>query len=296
MSETIDRANRKIVEWAESEGMLNATLENPKVRAISLGAGVQSTCMALMAAHGEIGPMPDCAIFADTGAEPQGVYDHLDWLMSANVLPFPVHVVNNGNLRDKIGQVRPKGKWAHQPIPAFIKNANGIGPANRDCTRDFKIVPILRESKRLAGITNKKAPDHPIVEQWIGISTDEAGRAKPSRHAWTQHRFPLLEEGMSRQDCLAWMRDKDYPTPPKSSCTFCPYHSNTMWRDLRDNDPESWADAVEVDGRIRDIWGDEKKWFLHRTGVPLDEVDLSTAEDHGQLNFFINECEGMCGV
>ena len=38
---------------------------------ISLGAGVQSSTMALMAAHGEIGPMPDCAIFADTGAEPQ---------------------------------------------------------------------------------------------------------------------------------------------------------------------------------------------------------------------------------
>jgi hypothetical protein len=28
---------------------------------------VQSTTLALMAAHGEIGPMPDCAIFADAG-------------------------------------------------------------------------------------------------------------------------------------------------------------------------------------------------------------------------------------
>ena len=56
---------------------------------ISLGAGVQSTTMALMAAHGEIEPMPDCAIFADTGDEPQAVYDHLAWLMSGNVLPFP---------------------------------------------------------------------------------------------------------------------------------------------------------------------------------------------------------------
>lgn len=36
------------------------------LRILSLGAGVQSTTMALMAAHGEIGPMPDCAIFADT--------------------------------------------------------------------------------------------------------------------------------------------------------------------------------------------------------------------------------------
>jgi len=47
------------------------------LRALSLGASVQSTTMALMAAHGHIGPMPDCAIFADTGWEPKAVYDHL---------------------------------------------------------------------------------------------------------------------------------------------------------------------------------------------------------------------------
>jgi len=34
---------------------------------ISLGAGVQSSTMALMAAAGEITPMPDCAIFAGNG-------------------------------------------------------------------------------------------------------------------------------------------------------------------------------------------------------------------------------------
>lgn len=37
-----------------------------RLRVLSLGAGVQSTTLALLAAHGEIGPMPDCAIFADT--------------------------------------------------------------------------------------------------------------------------------------------------------------------------------------------------------------------------------------
>ena len=46
------------------------------IRVISLGAGVQSTTMALMAAQGEIGPMPDCAIFADTQGEPRKVYEH----------------------------------------------------------------------------------------------------------------------------------------------------------------------------------------------------------------------------
>lgn len=55
---------------------------------ISLGAGVQSSTMALMAAAGEITPMPDCAIFADTQAEPKSVYKWLDWLEGQ--LPFPV--------------------------------------------------------------------------------------------------------------------------------------------------------------------------------------------------------------
>lgn len=73
-----------------------------RLRTLSLGAGVQSTTMALMAAHGLIEPMPDCAIFADTGWEPQAVYKHLDWLRSG-VLPFPVHIVSAGrNIRDDI--------------------------------------------------------------------------------------------------------------------------------------------------------------------------------------------------
>ena len=38
---------------------------------ISLGAGVQSSTMALMATYGEITPMPDAAIFADTQWEPK---------------------------------------------------------------------------------------------------------------------------------------------------------------------------------------------------------------------------------
>ncbi|WP_171177628.1 hypothetical protein [Ruegeria sp. HKCCD8929] len=42
-------------------------VENADLRVFSLGAGVQSTTLSLMAAHGEIGPMPDAAIFADTG-------------------------------------------------------------------------------------------------------------------------------------------------------------------------------------------------------------------------------------
>lgn len=50
---------------------------------ISLGAGVQSTTMALMAAHGEIEPMPDCAIFADTKVEPAAVVRKFNGFVAA---------------------------------------------------------------------------------------------------------------------------------------------------------------------------------------------------------------------
>jgi hypothetical protein len=56
--------------------MLEPPTSNPaiRLRALSLGAGVQSTALALMAAHGKVGPLPDCAIFAGTGWEPRAAW------------------------------------------------------------------------------------------------------------------------------------------------------------------------------------------------------------------------------
>ena len=54
-----------------------------KLKVLSLGAGVQSTTLALMINQGEL-PMVDCAVFADTKGEPKYVYDHLNWLKHFN--------------------------------------------------------------------------------------------------------------------------------------------------------------------------------------------------------------------
>lgn len=270
-----------------------------RLRVLSLGAGVQSTTLALMAAHGAIGPMPDCAIFADTGWEPQAVYDHLAWLRSPNVLPFPVHVVKAGDIRADLLRAGSGERWAS--IPAFTRTvARGrvsLGMIRRQCTKDYKIVPIRREVRALAGLTRRRSPLRPVVEQWIGISLDETIRMKPSFEAWQVNRWPLIEQRMSRQDCLRWLERHGYPTPPKSSCIGCPFHSDAMWRHIRDEDPQAWADAVMVDRAVRTgLRGIRGQVFLHRSAVPLDEADLSTASDRGQLDLFGNECEGMCGV
>jgi hypothetical protein len=267
---------------------------------ISLGAGVQSSTMALMAAAGEITPMPDAAIFADTQSEPQAVYKHLDWLESQ--LPFPVHRVTAGSLRDEILGAM-KGTNRMDARPPFFTLSGGM--LNRQCTQDFKILPINKKVGELIGHTPRaRWPREPVVTQWIGISTDEDQRARPSRNAWSVHRWPLIEAGMSRADCIAWTMARGFPIPPKSACTFCPYHDDLLWRDMKANDPQSFADACAVDEAIRpgiDKLGRGDKWFLHRSCIPLVQVDFRTAEDAGQErlfdeNGFAVECEGMCGV
>lgn len=263
------------------------------IHIISLGAGVQSSTMALMAAKGEIGPMPTCAVFADTQAEPKSVYVWLDWLEKQ--LPFPVKRVTSGSLTEisTTPRISKKSgtKYLPHAIPAFVLNENGTrGMTLRQCTDKHKLSPL-----RKAILSEAETA---IV--WIGISIDEATRMKTSNHSKITHRWPLIEAGMSRRDCIKWMETNGHPNPPRSACTYCPYHNDNEWRRLRDDEPEAFLEAVEYERRLQEAFKQVPALtgtpFLHATRVPLSEVDFSTEEERGQINMFENECEGMCGV
>lgn len=269
---------------------------------LSLGAGVQSSVLALMAAKGLITPMPDAAIFADTEAEPKVVYEWLSWLEKQ--LPFPVYRVSNGSLEDKALEMhttKDGRRFSKCDIPIFTLNANGekgMVP-NRKCTSDFKIVPVKRKVKELASI--KRGQKEITVTQYIGISWDEIQRMRESRDKWQQLRYPLIEMRMTRRDCIEWMLKNGYPEPPRSSCVFCPFHNDTEWRRLRDHDPEGFQRAVEFDKKLRALKTQtdnfKTKPFLHASLKPLDEVDFDSDVDKGQeLMDFMWECEGMCGL
>lgn len=267
-----------------------------RLRAISLGAGVQSTTMALMAAHGEITPMPDCAIFADTQWEPKAVYDHLKWLMSG-VLPFPVHVVTRGNIHDNIVRQKNTTGQRFATIPWFVDNMDGTqGIGRRQCTREYKTNVVAQKQRQLMGYDHgDRVRKNHRVEVWIGISTDEIFRAKPAHETWQDNRWPLIEARMSRWDCKQWLKRHGYAEPAKSSCIGCPYHSDEYWRDMKLNRPDEWAQAVAADHAIRKSVKYRGKQYMHRSLKPLDEVDLSSASDKGQIDMFMNECEGVCG-
>lgn len=285
----------------------------PTIRVLSLGAGVQSTAVLMLAAEARL-PKLDAAIFSDTGWEPQYVYDHLDRLEREVAQPagIPILRVSAGNIRRDA--LDPEHRFASMPL--YILNRDGSpGMSRRQCTSEYKIKPIKEGVRCLLG-----APDEPnssgrvrpgrvpagrIAEQWIGISTDEAHRAKDSDVGYVRHAFPLLRVGVdsdlvgasgrpgwSRQDCLRYLASRGWETTPKSACIGCPFHGNRAWRELRDNHPAEWADAVDFDAAIRkgsaratangdDLMGTA---YLHRSRVPLSEapIDRVTAFEWGQ--------------
>lgn len=264
------------------------------IHILSLGAGVQSSTLALMAAKGEVTPMLTAAIFADTGDEPEAVYKWLEQLRP--MLPFPIRTARHGkmSLSGHIFNAIDRGTRVSKP-PLFTKPekaGNSEGLLTRDCTPDFKVAVIQREARKLMMECGAKK-----CIQWIGISLDETIRIKPSRVKYSQHRWPLVELRMSRHDCLRWMERNGYQTPPRSACVYCPHHSNEEWRRIRDTDKNGWLQAVAFDTKIRrGIHGVRSECFVHRDCVPLESVDLSRDDEKGQGLLWGNECEGMCGV
>jgi|SRR5215467_689721 len=266
-----------------------------QIRVLSLGAGVQSTTLALLAAHNEIAA-PDVAIFADTQWEPRAVYDHLAWLMSEGVLPFPINIVSVGDIRDGIRNRRSARDGHFAAVPWHLVKPDGsLGMGRRQCSAEYKLDPIAEEVRRLLGKPYPARIAPGSVEMMIGISLDEIQRVKPSKRKFMRNTYPLIDLAMRRWDCLRWLERHGYPTPPKSACIGCPYTPNSRWRDRRDNHPQEWEEAVRMDRELREgARGHHGVEFMHRSCMPLDDVDLEV--DDRQLDMFTNECDGVCGV
>jgi hypothetical protein len=251
--------------------------------------------MALMIRHGDIPPV-DHMIFADTGDEPEAVYEWLEYLRP--LLTAPLHIVQQGVLsEDFLSALDDQKKRAASP-PFMVHNEKKGEAARlwRQCTQDYKLLPIHRKIRELRGKRR--------VDQLIGISLDEALRMKMSRVKYITNVYPLVDMRMTRDDCLNWMQRNGYPMPPKSACVFCPYINNARLRDMKDNSPKDWDRLVWFDHEMRrrqkDQVGGAKitgTLYVHRDCKPIDEVDLRNAADFGQTDMFEAGCvEGICGV
>ena len=267
--------------------------ETNNLRILSLGAGVQSSTVALMMERGIIKKPTHC-IFADTKSEPKKVMEWLNWLQ--NQVSFPILHESKGNLyEDTINAINTKYRFV--TIPVFTKNheTGKKGLLRRQCTNDYKIRVINKTVRKLLGLKKyERVKKNTQVTMIMGISKDEATRMKTNPVKYITNEYPLIDLKMSRQDCLNWLKENDYPKPPRSACTFCPFHSNEEWLEIK-QDKEEWENVIKLDKAIRTATKKpDDKIYLHRECKPIDEIDFESKD--AQINLFENECEGMCGV
>ena len=118
-------------------------------------------------------------------------------------------------------------------------------------------------------------------------------RARTSNGEYTQHLdYPLLRLRRTRSDCVAIIREAGIPVPPKSSCFFCPFHSNAAWQRMREDEPYLFAKAVDLEAilnaRRRAL--DRDPVYFHNRLKPL--AMATTPNRQGRL--FESEQEDTC--
>lgn len=278
-----------------------SAIQGPKLSILSLGAGVQSTCVYLMAQAGEI--QLDAAIYADVQEEPDAVVAHLAWLQSLRSVP--IYIRTAGKLGNDLLAGRNSTGQRFASIPAFTGFAGEKeARLRRQCTSEYKIQVVDRCLRRdiLKLAPRKRIPRGTEIHWYFGISLEEARRTKGimkrmAQTPWATAHFPLIERGMTRADCHRWMEGRVPHKVPRSACVFCPYHDDQEWQRIKTHDPIAWDRAVQIDRGLRSGNVKNRKvtqpMYLHRSLVPLELVEF---KKESPLPLFTEECEGMCGV
>lgn len=278
-------------------------------RVLNLGAGTQSSVLYLMMCRGEL-PAAEVALFADTQWEPRPVYEHLKWLECEGAGRVPIVRVTAGSLRNAAVAVvrKRKGDPGHfASIPLFVLNPDGSrGMIRRQCTKEYKILPIrkwIRE--KLLGLSARKpVPAGVRVVQVFGISFDERQRMRAADVRWSVHDYPLVDMKMRRMSVIDWA-ERHYPGRrfPRSACVACPYRSNNELREMKQSDPAAFADAIRFDEEIRAAAAADRDKpgaitgvpYVHRSCIPLADVNIDGDGPGLWDGVADNECEGMCG-
>lgn len=258
----------------------------------SFGGGVQSTAALVLAARGEL-PV-DAFLFANVGDDSENPAT-LRYVREIAMPYAAAHGINLVELqrRRKTGEAETLYGRLTRPgsrsigIPVRIGH-NGM-PAPRACTVDFKI-KVISSWCRQHGARKTK----PAITM-IGISLDEFQRMRTdSGISYTRLAYPLVERRMSRQDCINVIALAGLPIPPKSSCWFCPFHSLTTWREMRDKEPAQFYAAAALEEHLNVKGVSRNPLYLTRSRKPL----VKAIGDASQPSLFEDDvCEsGYCMV
>lgn len=213
-------------------------------RIFSFGAGVQTTALVILIKQGKV-PKVDAAVFADTGCEKPETY----WYMDAYMQPLfkeiglPLDIV----VSDSADKTLYDYCWRIKEIPSPI--------GHRWCTDRYKIRPI-----------QKKYGSTKVTSYAIGFSLDEANRVDKKR---PNKVYPLIEMGLTADDCRHLIKSEGYPLPLKSSCYFCPFQHPVEWNWLKLRRPELFDKALALEARFHEHRPHLRNDFGLLRGTPL---------------------------
>lgn len=238
--------------------------DTPAFTVLNYGGGRQTVAICVLIARGVL-PRPDKIVMADTGRENPSTFEYL----SRHVEPL----LGNHGLRVEIAshslaKVDMYANNGNLLVPAFTAN----GKLHAYCSNEWKrrvVDRYLRETQ---------CPGKGV--RWIGFSFEEKRRWRAlhgiSDGPWTTI-CPLVDLLVDSQTCVKIIESHGLPQPHRSSCFMCPNKRNNEWRDIRDNYPEEWAEAVRIDEEIRSNDEHGGVW-LHHDRVPLANADLDKEE------------------
>lgn len=244
------------------------------------GGGRQTVAMCILIQKGVL-PRPDRIVMADTGKENQSTWDYLETYttpMLANIgLQVEIAPHDLATVKDMYAL---NGDMV---LPAFTAD----GKLGGFCSNEWK-KRVVERYCRLNGILEGGT-------RWLGLAFDEKKRWKDLKGKkegkWVIE-CPLVDLMLNTASCLAIIENYGWPLPITSSCIMCPHKRNKQWRYLRDNSPEQFEEACQIDEFIREN-DDMGGLWLHHSRVPLREANIDIDESQST----VRQCSlGMCFV
>lgn len=263
------------------------------MKVFSYGGGVQSTAALVLAAQGKIDYQT--FLFCNVGDDSENpttlIYVRdiaMPYARSQGLELIQLQHTRFGQPETLYVQLtRPESRSIGIPV----RMAGSGAPGNRACTKDFKI-KVSAKWLREHGAT----PEQPATVG-LGISLDEWQRVRTdSGIAYERLEYPLVDLRIDRQQCRNIISGAGLPIPPKSSCWFCPFHSLRVWQEMRQEQPELFQKACELESliiaRMDKLKPGDAAYFTRKL-KPLAQVTTDLVQD----DLFEDACEsGYCMV
>ena len=228
---------------------------------LSFGGGVNSTALIVWLRKTEPETFRDMHIvFSDTGGELPETYTHL--------AAFEGWLKDNGQKMIRVGRPDTLEEYCLETKSTPMSKW-------RWCTDKWKIRPIQKWAEENLGET---------YTQLMGIASDEAHRAKPNQIKGITNRFPLVDQGITRQGCFKILSDAGIRGVAKSGCFYCPLMPSGQFVELKKAHPDLFARAVAMEKNSGNL-------LKHK---PLEDI-VGCKDKQIGLFGFENECDsGYC--